>query len=76
VNASSIPGDGSGAGQIVAVEDYPFATSQIAQTTLRSVQAIGLDERCRSAIGSTVQRIIDEHTEPWGSRSRRGAQVH
>ena len=54
---------------IVAVEDYLFATSQIAQTTLRSVLGQSeLDELLseRDRINQKLQRIIDEHTEPWG----------
>jgi regulator of protease activity HflC (stomatin/prohibitin superfamily) len=53
----------------VAVEDYLFATSQIAQTTLRSVLGQSeLDELLseRDRINQKLQRIIDEHTEPWG----------
>jgi regulator of protease activity HflC (stomatin/prohibitin superfamily) len=54
---------------VVAVEDYLFATSQIAQTTLRSVLGQSeLDELLseRDRINQMLQRIIDEHTEPWG----------
>jgi regulator of protease activity HflC (stomatin/prohibitin superfamily) len=54
---------------VVAVEDYLFATSQIAQTTLRSVLGQSeLDELLmeRDRINQKLQRIIDEHTEPWG----------
>ena len=54
---------------IVAVEDYLFATSQIAQTTLRSVLGQSeLDELLseRDKINQKLQRFIDEHTEPWG----------
>jgi len=54
---------------VVAVEDYLFATSQIAQTTLRSVLGQSeLDELLaeRDKINQKLQRIIDEHTEPWG----------
>jgi regulator of protease activity HflC (stomatin/prohibitin superfamily) len=54
---------------IVAVEDYLFATSQIAQTTLRSVLGQSeLDELLaeRDKINQKLQRIIDDHTEPWG----------
>ena len=54
---------------VVAVEDYQFATSQIAQTTLRSVLGQSeLDELLseRDKINQKLQRIIDEHTEPWG----------
>jgi regulator of protease activity HflC (stomatin/prohibitin superfamily) len=54
---------------VVAVEDYLFATSQIAQTTLRSVLGQSeLDELLseRDKINKKLQLIIDEHTEPWG----------
>ncbi len=54
---------------VVAVEDYLFATSQMAQTTLRSVLGQSeLDELLseRDRINQMLQRIIDEHTEPWG----------
>ncbi len=54
---------------VVAVEDYLFATSQMAQTTLRSVLGQSeLDELLseRDRINQKLQRIIDEHTEPWG----------
>jgi regulator of protease activity HflC (stomatin/prohibitin superfamily) len=54
---------------VVEIEDYYFATSQLAQTTLRSV--IGqseLDELLaeREQINEIVRRIIDEGTDPWG----------
>lgn len=54
---------------VIAVENFHHATSQIAQTTLRSV--IGqfeLDEILtnRESINSKLQQILDEHTEPWG----------
>jgi len=54
---------------IVQVEDYLFATSQIAQTTLRSVLGQSeLDELLaeRDRINQRLQQIIDEHTDPWG----------
>jgi len=54
---------------VVAVEDYLFATSQIAQATLRSVLGQSeLDELLseRDRINQMLQRIIDEHTGPWG----------
>jgi regulator of protease activity HflC (stomatin/prohibitin superfamily) len=54
---------------VVAVEDYLFATSQMTQTTLRSVLGQSeLDELLseRDRINQKLQRIIDEHTEPWG----------
>jgi regulator of protease activity HflC (stomatin/prohibitin superfamily) len=54
---------------IVAVTDYNRATSQIAQTTLRSVLGqSSLDDLLaeREKINEQLQRIIDEQTEPWG----------
>ena len=54
---------------IVAVEDYLYATSQISQTTLRSVLGqSSLDDLLskRDEINTELQRIIDQHTEPWG----------
>jgi regulator of protease activity HflC (stomatin/prohibitin superfamily) len=54
---------------VVNVEDYLFATSQIAQTTLRSVLGQSeLDELLseREQINQRLQQIIDTHTEPWG----------
>ena len=54
---------------IVNVADYIRATSQIAQTTLRSVLGQAeLDELLaeREKINQTLQTIIDEQTEPWG----------
>ena len=54
---------------VVEIEDYYFATSQLAQTTLRSV--IGqseLDEILveREQINRVVRDIIDQGTDPWG----------
>lgn len=54
---------------IIEVEDYEFATSQISQTTLRSVVGqFELDELLsgRDKINSTLQEIIDKQTDPWG----------
>ncbi len=54
---------------VVEVYDYRLATYQIAQTTLRSVLGQSeLDELLaqREKINQTLQRIIDEQTEPWG----------
>ena len=54
---------------IVQVENYMVATSQIAQTTLRSVLGQhSLDELLseREKINSILQGIIDEATAPWG----------
>ncbi len=54
---------------IISVEDYFFATSQLAQTTLRSVVGQGeLDELLseREKINHQLQEILDQHTDPWG----------
>ncbi|MBC7190630.1 slipin family protein [Candidatus Aerophobetes bacterium] len=54
---------------IVEVEDYRFATLQIAQTTLRAVVGEAeLDELLsqREKINERLQTIIDEQTDPWG----------
>src|ERR1044071_4200267 len=57
------------AASVVAVENFMAATSQIAQTTLRSVLGQHLlDELLseRDKINSILQEIIDEATAPWG----------
>ena len=54
---------------VVEVQDFINATSQIAQTTLRSVLGqMELDELLsqRERINQTLQKIVDEHTGPWG----------
>ena len=54
---------------IVEVEDYTYAMSQLAQTTLRSVCGQAeLDELLseREKINSELQEILDTHTDPWG----------
>lgn len=54
---------------IVEVEDYSYAMSQLAQTTLRSVCGQAeLDEllSAREKINSQLQEILDLHTDPWG----------
>jgi regulator of protease activity HflC (stomatin/prohibitin superfamily) len=54
---------------IVDVEQYLFATSQIAQTTLRSVLGtVELDELLsqRDKLNLRLQEIIDRQTDPWG----------
>ncbi|MBA7497617.1 hypothetical protein ES704_00345 [subsurface metagenome] len=54
---------------IVEIENFVNATSQIAQTTLRSVLGqMELDEILsqREKINQTLQKIVDEHTGPWG----------
>ncbi|MGH7871654.1 MAG: slipin family protein [Candidatus Binatia bacterium] len=51
------------------VENYLFATSQLAQVTLRSVCGQGeLDELLaeRERINSRIQEILDQQTDPWG----------
>jgi regulator of protease activity HflC (stomatin/prohibitin superfamily) len=54
---------------VISVEDYLYATSQMAQTTLRSV--LGQQElddllASREKINEELTRIIDQHTNPWG----------
>jgi regulator of protease activity HflC (stomatin/prohibitin superfamily) len=54
---------------VIAVEDHEQATSQIAQTTLRSVLGKAeLDTLLaeRERLNEDLQQIIDEQTEPWG----------
>lgn len=54
---------------VIEVEDYLYATSQLAQTTLRSVLGeVELDELLahREKLNQRLQRIIDEQTDPWG----------
>ncbi|MGC8764557.1 MAG: slipin family protein [Brevinematia bacterium] len=54
---------------IIEVENFDFATSQISQTTLRSVLGqLELDELLteREKINTELQKIIDEATDPWG----------
>lgn len=54
---------------VIEVQDFLFATSQIAQTTLRSVLGQSeMDELLseRDAINKKLAIIIDDHTEPWG----------
>ncbi|MGA2141423.1 MAG: slipin family protein [Brevinematales bacterium] len=54
---------------IIEVEDFMFATSQISQTTLRSVLGQSeLDDLLaqREKINSRLQEIIDQATDPWG----------
>ena len=51
------------------VEDYYFATSQISQTTLRSILGQAeLDDLLsqREKLNAQLQTIIDKHTDPWG----------
>jgi regulator of protease activity HflC (stomatin/prohibitin superfamily) len=54
---------------VISVENYLFATSQLAQTTLRSVCGQAeLDDLLaeRDKINAHIQEILDKHTEPWG----------
>ena len=54
---------------VVEVEEYLYATSQLAQTTLRSILGQhDLDELLaeRDKINQSLQEIIDRHTDPWG----------
>ncbi len=54
---------------IVQVENFMFATSQLSQTTLRSVIGqVELDDllTSRDTINQKLQQIIDNHTDPWG----------
>lgn len=54
---------------ITKIEDYYFATSQLAQTTLRSVMGqYPLDDvlEHRDKINGALQGILDKHTEAWG----------
>ncbi len=54
---------------IVEVQDYLYATSQLAQTTLRSILGqFELDELLseREKINERLQEILDKHTDPWG----------
>ncbi len=54
---------------IIEVENFMFATSQLAQTTLRSIAGQAeLDELLmdRDRINQQLQQIIDTHSDPWG----------
>ena len=54
---------------VVQVENYLYATSQEAQTTLRSILGQAqLDELLseRDRLGAMLQAVIDQHTDPWG----------
>jgi regulator of protease activity HflC (stomatin/prohibitin superfamily) len=54
---------------VTEVEDYMYATSQLAQTTLRSVLGEAeLDDLLsnREKINTELQQILDKHTDPWG----------
>ncbi|MDD5190330.1 MAG: slipin family protein [Dehalococcoidales bacterium] len=54
---------------VVKISNYMYATSQIAQTTIRNVLGQSeLDELLaqREKLNQMLQKIIDEHTDPWG----------
>ena len=54
---------------IVQVENYNYATSQLAQTTLRSVLGqVDLDDLLseRERLNQRLQQILDHNTDPWG----------
>jgi len=54
---------------VIEVENYHYATSQLAQTTLRSVLGqVELDELLaeRDKVNHRLQEILDRHTDPWG----------
>jgi regulator of protease activity HflC (stomatin/prohibitin superfamily) len=54
---------------VIQVENFLFATSQEAQTTLRSILGqASLDELLseRERLGHMIQEVIDQHTDPWG----------
>ncbi|MBI4376002.1 MAG: slipin family protein [Elusimicrobia bacterium] len=54
---------------VVQVENYIYATSQLAQTTLRSVLGkMEMDDLLanREKVNAELQQILDAHTEPWG----------
>ncbi len=54
---------------VLEVENYLYATSQLAQTTLRSVLGqVELDELLaeRESVNRQLQQVIDLHTDPWG----------
>jgi len=54
---------------VVEVQDYRYATNQLAQTTLRSALGqVELDELLsqRERLNERLQEIIDKHTDPWG----------
>ena len=54
---------------VLEVENFYFAVSQLAQTTMRNtVGTVTLDELLteRESISATIQRIVDEASDPWG----------
>ena len=64
---------------VVEVENYLFATSQNAQTTLRSICGEAEMDKLlseREKINTELQSIIDQHTEPWGIKVSQVAIKH
>ena len=64
---------------IVQVENYHYATSQLAQTTLRSVLGeVNLDDllSAREQLNAQLQQILDQHTDPWGIKVSAVAVKH
>jgi regulator of protease activity HflC (stomatin/prohibitin superfamily) len=54
---------------VLQVEDYLYATSQLAQTTLRAILGqVELDELLseRDRVNREIQQVLDSHTDPWG----------
>ncbi len=54
---------------VIEVSNYLYATSQLAQTTLRSVLGeVELDELLsqREKLNIRLQSVLDQHTDPWG----------
>lgn len=54
---------------VLQVEDYLYATSQLAQTTLRAILGqVELDELLanRERVNHDLQQVLDAHTDPWG----------
>ncbi|MBI2486663.1 MAG: slipin family protein, partial [Deltaproteobacteria bacterium] len=54
---------------VIQVENYLYATSQLAQTTLRSILGqVELDDLLseRDKLNIRIQEVLDKHTDPWG----------
>ena len=54
---------------VIQVENYLYATSQLAQTTLRSILGqVELDDLLseRDKLNIKIQEVLDKHTDPWG----------
>jgi regulator of protease activity HflC (stomatin/prohibitin superfamily) len=64
---------------IIEVQDFLYATSQLAQTTLRSVLGqVELDELLskREKLNTQLQEILDKHTDPWGIKVQQVEMKH